>query len=300
MRFAILKNRARIMPLAACVGFLLPSVADRLLPILPQVLFLLMLLTLLQLNITALWVKMRKMTVWRYALFCVVGCALLGVPVVYLLGARDEWLLVIAGVLVSAPLFGSGAIVSAIGFDAKDAMAKTIASTLIMPLPLLTVLYLLADGASLDFGVYATRLVVFIIAPIVLAIGLKKAFARAITRHHAAIGTVNFFVLLAFPFGLVGSFRHLLDQNLMLGLKALGLGIILTIVPFLAAYFFYQKSPASIKMTHALLAGGGNMLLAYAISAPNLGNLFIPVVGAMQLPIFCLPILAKAMLRSAP
>lgn len=38
------------------------------------------------------------------------------------------------------------------------------------------------------------------------------------------------------------------------------------------------------------------MLLAYAISTPHLGSLFIALTGAMQLPIFCLAMVAKRLM----
>lgn len=294
------QNRARLMPWAACAGFLLPSVADILLPILPQVLFVLMLLTLLTLDVKAMSVRLKNLEVWRFACFHVGAITVLGTMLAYVLfyafGVRGQWLLMVAGVLASAPLFGSGAVVSAIGFDAKDAMAKTIAATLVMPIVLLGVLFCFADGASLDWGVYIRRLLGFIVAPIVLAFVLKKIAAKPIAHAQAWISWVNFVVLLLFPFGLVGSFRHLIDHNLMLGMQVLLLGIVLTVVPFFFTYWVYRKHAMQTKITHALLAGGCNMLLAYAISTPHLGSLFIALTGAMQLPIFCLAMVAKRLM----
>lgn len=295
----IAKYSPILMPLAAILGFLLPDYANALLPYLSAILFFLMFFTLLGLEQKALFKRLTSLAIWRFAVlhsgvFCL-GLTLLA----YLFGVRGDLLLAISAVAATAPLFGSGAVVNAVGFDALAATAKTITATLIMPLVLLVVLWgLAAKNAHLDWLLYGERLLIYIVMPIVLALVVKKILPNSLfTQWYPKIAQFNVLLLLAFPFGLVGGFRQTFDENPYQALQLFGLGCGLVLLFYFGAYWLYRKHGFENAIIAGVVSGGRNVLLTYIIATPFLGSLFLPLVGALQLPIFSLASLARYMVK---
>lgn len=301
---AIAKYSTIIMPLCAVTGFIFPDLSNFVLKYLPQVLFFLMFFTLLGIDQRALIRRIATRYVWGFAVFqCALMCVFL-TAVMYSLGVRGDLLLAIAGLGAIAPLFGSGAMVNAVGFDALLAMAKTISATLIMPLALLVVLWVLGDkNAHLDFVLYFKRLLIYIVTPMVLAVVARKYTpAPTLARYYDKIRPFNIVLLMLFPLGMMGGFRHTFDSDMHLALVMLGLSFGLAFFFYFSAYFIYRRFGYENAIISALVCGGRNVLLAYTITlaSPSLsymGALFLPLLGAYQLPSFCLPLLGKYMVK---
>lgn len=219
--------------------------------------------------------------------------------IAYLLGVRGDLLLAIAGLSATAPLFGTGAIVNAVGFDALLAMAKTITATLVMPVSLLVILWLLGSkDAHLDFVLYVKRLLIYIIAPMILAVAARQYIPRdKLNIYYPKIAKFNIILLMMFPLGLMSGFRHTFDTNPMQALSLFGLGTALSLVFYFSAYFLYRRFGYENAIISALACGGRNVLLAYTITTPFMGAMFLPLIGAYQLPSFCLPLLGKKMVK---
>lgn len=203
------------------------------------------------------------------------------------------------GLGATAPLFGSGAIVNAVGFDALLAMAKTIACTLVMPLTLLVVLWVLGSkDAHLDFALYFKRLLIYIVTPMVLAVIARRVIPRdTLVHYYEKIRPFNIILLMMFPLGLMGGFRHTFDTDMHQALMLLGLSSALAFLFYFVAYFLYRRFGYENAIISALVCGGRNVLLAYTITTPFMGALFLPLLGAYQLPSFCLPLLGKYMVK---
>ena len=298
LRF-IARHSTLIMPLCAVVGFIFPDLSNVVLAYLPEVLFFLMFFTLLGIDQYALLKRIATRYVWGFAVLQSAGMSLILVLISYALGVRGDLLLAIAGLGATAPLFGSGALVNAVGFDAQLAMAKTIAATLVMPCTLLGVLWLLGDkNAHLDLITYVQRLVVYIIMPMVLAVLAHRFIAPAVlSRYYPKIGQFNILLLLLFPLGLMAGFRETFDHNPWQAFSLLMLSSVLALFFYFSAYFVYRRFGYENAIVAAIVCGGRNVLLAYTITVPFMGALFLPLLGAFQLPAFCLPLLGKYMVE---
>ncbi|HBH34457.1 MAG TPA: lantibiotic ABC transporter permease, partial [Psychrobacter sp.] len=241
LRF-IARHSTLIMPLCAVVGFIFPDLSNEVLAYLPEVLFFLMFFTLLGIDQYALLKRIATRYVWSFAVLQSAGMSLILVLISYALGVRGDLLLAIAGLGATAPLFGSGALVNAVGFDAQLAMAKTIAATLVMPCTLLGVLWLLGDkNAHLDLVSYVQRLVVYIIMPMVLAVLARHFIAPAVlSRYYPKIGQFNILLLLLFPLGLMAGFRETFDHNPWQAFSLLMLSSVLALFFYFSAYFVYR------------------------------------------------------------
>lgn len=298
LRF-IARHSTLIMPLCAVVGFIFPDLSNVVLAYLPEVLFFLMFFTLLGIDQYALLKRIATSYVWGFAVLQSASMSLILVLISYALGVRGDLLLAIAGLGATAPLFGSGALVNAVGFDAQLAMAKTIAATLVMPCTLLGVLWLLGDkNAHLDLVTYVQRLVVYIIMPMVLAVLARRFIAPAVlSRYYPKIGQFNILLLLLFPLGLMAGFRETFDHNPWQAFSLLMLSSVLALFFYFSAYFVYRRFGYENAIVAAIVCGGRNVLLAYTITVPFMGTLFLPLLGAFQLPAFCLPLLGKYMVE---
>ena len=301
LRF-IARHSTIFMPFCALIGFLFPQLSNAVLPFLPQVLFFLMFFTLLGIDQKALLKKISSLSVWFFAIFQAgIFCAFV-TAIAYIFGARGDLLLAISALGATAPLFGSGAIVNAVGFDALLAMAKTISATLVMPLTLLVVLWVLgASGATLDFALYFQRLLIYIVAPMALAVVVRQVVpCDFFSKIYPKVGQFNVILLLSFPLGLVGGFRATFDKSPLQSLLLLLLACVLAFTFYFGAYFLYLKKGREIAIISALVCGGRNVLLTYTIAMPFLGAWFLPLIGALQLPMFSLPLLGKMMAKKIP
>lgn len=302
MLIFIARHSTIFMPLCAFIGFIFPNLSNTVLPFLPQILFFLMFFTLLGINQKLLLQKIADLSVWIYAIFQTGICCLLLTLIAYLCGARGDLLLAISALGATAPLFGSGAIVNAVGFDALLAMAKTIAATLLMPVSLLIVLWILGvSGATLDFGLYFQRLFSYIVAPIALAV-VARRFVQAdmLATFYPKVARFNIILLLMFPLGLMGGFRQSFDKSPVQALSLLALTFVLAFGFYFLAYILYIKKGKEIAIIASLVNSGRNVLLTYTIATPFLGVWFLPLIGALQLPMFSLPLLAKYMAKKSP
>lgn len=295
----IARHSTIFMPLFGVMGFIFPNVSQFVLRFLPQILFFLMFFTLLGIDQTKLIKRMTTQYVWGFAIFESALISLGITSLAYTLGVRGDLLLAIAGLSATAPLFGTGAIVNAVGFDALLAMAKTITATLVMPVSLLVVLWLLGSkDAHLDFVLYIKRLLIFIIAPMILAVAARRYIPRdMLSYYYPKIARFNIILLMMFPLGLMSGFRHTFDTDPMQALRLFGLGTFLALIFYFLAYGLYRRYGYENAIISALACGGRNVLLAYTITMPFMGALFLPLIGAYQLPSFCLPLLGKKMVK---
>ena len=214
----------------------------------------------------------RRMTtqyVWGFAIFKVRWWAwrLPWLLIYWVL--RGDLLLAIAGLSATAPLFGTGAIVNAVGFDALLAMAKTITATLVMPVSLLVILWLLGSkDAHLDFVLYIKRLLIYIIAPMILAVAARQYIPRdTLNTYYPKIAKFNIILLMMFPLGLMSGFEHNLWYQSHAGVKLVWFGHCLIVSILLFLPIFYTAALAMKTPLSALACGGRNVLLAYTIHA---------------------------------
>lgn len=295
----VVKHSLIGMFLCALLGFLLPAASNWLFPVLPYILFTLMLLTLLGMPMQSLMRRVMHRSMWCYGLlhsgffmglFTVIGLAF---------DVSDELLLAILGVGATGSLFATPAIVRALGFDSLEAMAMTIVSTLLLPIALfIPIKWIHLSDGGLDFVTYGIRLLIFIAGPILFSYLAHRYLPQEwLKRTLVKISPYTILLVFAFPFGLIGSYRGLWDQQASLALWYLLLSVVLVAAFFLITFLCYRRAGVEEALTAAITAGNRNVLLTYSIAGGLLGPAFLPLAGALQVPTYVLPVVTKRLHR---
>ncbi|TBR44844.1 hypothetical protein CBF23_002090 [Marinomonas agarivorans] len=294
----LVRHSLPLMFVMALLGFLLPDVSLALFPFLPYVLLSLMTLTMLGIKQSSLLKEMRQARVWGYALFHSFGLMSVSYALATVLYADVNLTVAMVAVAATGSLFGTPAIVRALGFDMMAAMAMTIASTLLLPVAIYVLLMLLkADAISLDMQSYFQRLMVFILGPMLLSFVLHAVVPRVLLGNLLQkISPYTILLVFAFPFGLIGPFRFLWDQNPMQAYYYLMIGMLLLATFFTLTYVLYSRR-GDEALVAAITSGNRNVLLTYSIAGALLGPAFLPLAGAIQAPTYFLPMLTKWLVK---
>jgi hypothetical protein len=283
----------------AVLGFLIPSVSLAFFPFLPFVLFTLMTLTLLGMKQNELIMRLSSTEIWLYAvLHSAVFMVVVGV-IGWWLSFEQNLLLAVVAVAATGSLFATPAIVRALGFDSLQAMAMTIATTLILPISIFLVLVLYqTERVELDWISYFIRLLVFIFGPMFFSFLVHRFLPEeSLSRFLIKISPYTILLVFAFQFGLVVSFRVLFDQDPMMALKYFMIATGLCCLFFVLSYFLYRKQGKAIALTAAITSGNRNVLLTYSIAGVLLGPAFLPLAGALQIPTYLLPVFTRWLSR---
>ena len=300
MLLFLVRNSLPFMFVFAVLGFLLPSVSLAFFPFLPIVLFTLMSLTLLGMKQNELIKRLSSKGIWLYAMLH--SAVFMGVVSVigWWLSFDSDLLLAIVAVAATGSLFATPAIVRALGFDSLQAMAMTIATTLVLPVSIfITLIFFQTERVELDWNSYLVRLVVFIFGPMLFSFLVHRFFPEeALSRFLMKISPYTILLVFAFPFGLVGSFRVLFDQDTMMALNYFLIATGLCCLFFALSYLFYRKHGKAIALTAAITSGNRNVLLTYSIAGALLGPAFLPLAGALQIPTYLLPVFTRWLNRS--
>jgi hypothetical protein len=300
MLLFIVRHSLPFMFVFAILGFLFPSVSLAFFPFLPIVLFTLMTLTLLGMKQRELVKRLSSKAIWAYALLHSFAFMLVVSFLGWWLSFDKDLLLAVVAVAATGSLFATPAIVRALGFDSLQAMAMTIATTLVLPISIcIALVFYQTESIDLDWNSYFARLVVFIFGPMLFSF-LVHRFCPEIVLNQFLMKISPYTILLvfAFPFGLVGSFRVLFDQDPMMALTYFLIASALCSLFFVLSYFLYRKKGKAIALTAAITSGNRNVLLTYSIAGALLGPAFLPLAGALQIPTYLLPVFTRWLSRS--
>ncbi|WP_205472532.1 hypothetical protein [Agarivorans sp. Alg241-V36] len=292
--------------LASCVfiGFALPGLSNALLPFLPAVLFALMLFTIVSLNIRTLIQDLAQISIWLYAIWHTLGLTALIMLIAWFFNVNSQLYLAIAATCATGSLFASPAIVRSIGLDAQRCMAMTIASTLLMPGILLLNSHLFShfshsEQLQLDMQVYGQRLAIFIILPIIISLLLHKLLKQQlIDKALIQIRPVTIVLVFFFPLGLMGAFREVYDTSPATALEYLAIASAACLIAFGASFLLYLNKGKDLAIISGVTATNRNVLLTYSITGSFLGIEYMIYMGAIQLPVYLLPMLVKLASRS--
>ena len=295
MLLFLVRNSLPFMFVFAILGFLLPSVSLAFFPFLPIVLFTLMSLTLLGMKQSELMKRLSSKEIWFYA--ALHSAVFMGVVsfIGWFLSFDSGLLLAVVAVAATGSLFATPAIVRALGFDSLQAMAMTIATTLVLPISIfITLIFFQTESVELDWSSYFVRLVVFIFGPMLFSFLVHRFFPEeALSRFLMKISPYTILLVFAFPFGLVGSFRVLFDQDPLVALNYFLIATGLCCLFFVLSYLFYRKQGKAIALSAAITSGNRNVLLTYSIAGVLLGPAFLPLAGALQIPTYLLPVFTR-------
>ena len=286
-----------LLMFAFCVlGFLWPQGSTAMLPFLPLTLFLLMCFSLLGMNQRQLLRAVFSRAVWRDALLHGAAMGLLCGAVAWLCGARGEWLLAMTAVGVTSPLFASAAMAQTVGLPVLPVMARTIAATVLLPVYLLVLmLFSRKSGVELDWGAYMLKLLVYIAGPMLLAVALRSLLPQPwLTALYPRVAQWAVLLVFAFPFGLMAAFRGYVDSSGWLAaLGVFAVAVALCYGGGVLGFVLYRRAGEEVALMAALMGGSRNVLLTLAVAGSLLGTEFLVLIGALQLPMFATPVLAR-------
>lgn len=289
------RNSLPFMFVFAVLGFLFPSISLAFFPFLPIVLFTLMSLTLLGMKQNELMKRLGSKEIWFYTVLH--SAVFMGVVsfIGWFLSFDSDLLLAVVAVAATGSLFATPAIVRALGFDSLQAMAMTIATTLVLPISIfITLIFFQTENVELDWSSYFVRLVVFIFGPMLFSFFTHRFFPEeALGRFLMKISPYTILLVFAFPFGLIGSFRILFDQDPLIALNYFLIATGLCCLFFALSYLFYRKQGKAIALSAAITSGNRNVLLTYSIAGVLLGPAFLPLAGALQIPTYLLPVFTR-------
>ncbi|MBV7296656.1 hypothetical protein [Enterovibrio paralichthyis] len=295
----ISKHSSLFLSMAAVIGFLFPALSSAALPYLPYVLFALMLFTLMGIDQRALVQAIFNLDAWGYACVHTIFTTVIICAFGFIFNADRDLLLAMTAVCATGSLFATPAIVRSVGFPPLKAMAFTITSTLLMPLVLYINMFLFSGEAfSLDLQSYTLRLVIFIIGPMAISYFIHQNVAHEkLSRVHTKLAQFTILLVFSFPFGLTGQFRWLWDEQRDFAIAMLILAFAICILFFIIGLVLYWRKGKDEAFVAAITSGNRNVLLTYSVAGAFLGPLYLPLIGALQLPIYMQPMIVKAMLK---
>lgn len=291
-----ISSKAPVLLLTFCfIGFLLPDISMQVFKLLPFVLFFLMFFTLVGLDQAKLVKSLFCLKGWMYALvhtFLMIGICAVGIIA---LDLNDDYALAVLGVASTGSLFATPAIARSIGLNYFSAMTYTITSTLLKPVALYVVLYFTySTEFDLDMRTYLTKLVVYIIGPMAISFVIHSIFSlNKILMVHSEVAKFNIILVFLFPLGLMGDFRGLWESDSSYAMNILLVAFTLCIAFFIIAFTAFYFTNRGEAIIAAITSGNRNVLLTYTIADAYLGPLFLPLVGALQLPIYLQPIVIR-------
>ncbi|UIP29903.1 hypothetical protein [Photobacterium sp. TLY01] len=289
------RHSSILLLLAALVGFSFPAISTAVFPYLPYILFFLMLFTLIGIKQNALISLLFQPKIWVYAFYHAALLSMLSTFIASVLGASSSLILAISAVAATGSLFATPAIARSVGLDVMTAMAMTIATTLLMPVVLCINLILFRhDSFSLDLITYSQRLVIFIFGPMLLsALCHRYVPSHMLQRTHSKIAQVTILLVPAFPLGLVADFRAFVDQSWQQGLLYFGYGIAICLLFFATGFVLFMRKNVQNGLLAGITSANRNVLLTYTVAGASLGPDYLILVGALQLPIYAMPLVVK-------
>ena len=290
------------LPAGVFAGIALPDLAALLRPALAPVVISTLTLALVRLDWGRMGAALRRpglpllFAAWQLALSPALvwaASALFGLP------ASLHLLLVLQA---AAPPIGSAPVFALIlGLDGALAAVGTVTCTLLLPLTLTPLVWLLADtGLRVDLSVFALRVTLVVVAPFVVAVVLRAALGRErLRRNDALVGGLNVLLLVVFAIAVMDGVtaRLLAEPSYILGL--LGVSCIAALLLHAAGYFAFRWTGARSAFNAAVLSGNRNMGLMLAITAGTAGEAFSLYVGLAQIPMYFAPLLLTPFVRRA-
>jgi BASS family bile acid:Na+ symporter len=203
----------------------------------------------------------------------------------------------------AAPAIGSAAVFALIlGLDGVLAALSTVTATLLLPLTLTPLVFLLLPqaGVRVDLVPFFLRVTLLVLVPFVIAWFLRRAIGLArLRRADALLGGSNVLLLVVFAIAVMdGVTERLVGEPATIGLLLLSSCVAAALL-HLAGYLLFHRAGTMVAYTAAVLSGNRNLGLMLVITAGTAGELFSLYVGVAQIPMYFAPLLISPFLRAS-
>ena len=294
---------SRILALSVVAGIALPPVAELLRPLVFPSLFCLLLASLLQIDLDAVTRSIRHDGV-RVGIVTTVQ--MVAIPLIVIIAHRflpvsGQWSELMFLTACAGAIFGSPAFSSLCGLDSELTLKGVVAGNLLMPVTLPLLIPQLFSGAvEIDYGIYATRLLVFLLIPFVAAVIYQRCRGpvRA-PRAAAQLRWLVVFFLAVFAIGIMDGIGQMLLFETARVLKLLGICFASHGLFFLVATLLCWRLGRKAALTAGLLASYRNLGLLLAVGAGFLPADFIVYVALWQIPMYVMPLVLAPLIQRA-
>jgi len=220
------------------------------------------------------------------------GAAALGVP-------PDLRLMLL--LQAAAPPIGSAAVFALIlGLDGVLAALSTVSATLLLPITLTPLVYLLLPeaGVQVELLPFFGRVTLLVAVPFVLAGILRRLMGlQRLRRADQLLGGLNVLLLVVFSIAVMdGVTARLLDDPAHIA-RLLLAACLAAVLLHLMAYLLFRRAGVVAAYTAAVLGGNRNVGLMLVITAGTAGEMFSLYVGLAQIPMYFAPLLLTPLLR---
>ncbi|GJL82451.1 MAG: hypothetical protein DHS20C01_20850 [marine bacterium B5-7] len=292
-------NSAHVLAGSVLVGILVPPLSQLCRPLVFPSIFFLMLLSLMQMDLPALWLRFGADA---RSLALIVCWQMVLLPVAIILIHRltplgGEFTEIAFFTACACSIFGSAAFARLMGLDDGMTLKATLLSVLVMPitLPFLAA-WVREDGFAFDYVGYGWRLIIYLLIPLALAWWynrrprLREAIgSHSIIRH----GPVIFLSL--FAIGVMDGIGVLILNKPLDMASLLALAFAIHLGQFVAGSLVFAWRGRNYALTVGLLSSYRNLGLLTAVAGDLLPAQFIVFLGIWQIPMYCMPLLLGKM-----
>ena len=202
----------------------------------------------------------------------------------------------------AAPPIGSAAVFALIlGLDGVLAALATVTATLLLPLTLTPLVFLLLPeaGVRVDLLPFFMRVTLLVVVPFLIAGVLRRLLGLArLRRADPLLGGCNVLLLVVFAIAVMDGVNHRLrDDPGLIGLLLLT-ACATAVLLHLLAYLLFRHAGPTTAVVAAILSGNRNMGLMLVITAGTAGEMFSLYVGIAQIPMYFAPLLLMPLVKS--
>jgi predicted Na+-dependent transporter len=207
-----------------------------------------------------------------------------------------DWQIFLLLTVTSGSLFASPTLVQLMGLEQKMAMQSVVLSTLAAPISIyLSFRFLMGDGINLDFDIFAFRLAIFLVVPIMIfcvARLLTHSWTDTAKDKLDAVGRWGSVVsLVVFCFALESEVTTAISDEPQKVLEYFIVAVAAVIVIGGLTRLVLARFGARIALTGTILTSFRNVGLTFGLVGQFAGPELVIYVGVCQIPMFLSPLL---------
>lgn len=295
---ALARNGRYALVAGLVAGFLLPEVAQRLKPWLPQMVIFLLFITTLRIGPTRARSGLRNI---RPTLVVVLAFQLL-VPLTVLtlaiaFGVAQSPYVLAAVLVLSAPaLSGSPNLSILLGADPEPAFRLLVLGTALLPITMLPIFWLLPQVGGLEAAIFgALRTFSTIFAAILMGfVASAWLFPTPSKQQTEAIDGVMTIALIVIVVALMGALGPAFQRSPSEALTWMALAFLVVFGMQVATFFVLRRrgnTPDTVPFS--IVAGNRNVAIFLVTISPEVAEPLLIFLGCYQVPMYLTPILAR-------
>lgn len=289
-----------LLALGVVLGLGFPALAEAAGPLMPVMIFLIVLGTLLRVEVPAMTavIRRRSLSVLLPVVVMVV-CPLLTGTAAHLAGLDADLVLALVLAVSSPPSSGTAAVARMLGLDGAVPLVVTLLCMALAPLtvPLLAGWF---GGLVISPLALAFKLALLIGGAEGVALILRRHASGQLAAHGKAVDGVVVAALLVFALGTMAGVRAQVGADAPLAVTCLMLAFASNVVLQLGGVLILPGSLRE-RLTVGLILGNRNVGLVWSALGTTAGPRMALYFAATQLPIYLLPLLLQALAgRSGP